>query len=228
MERKLVAINGTIGSGKDTFSQVFIDNGFYRVSFAETLKDAVSAIFGWDREMLEGTTDESRKIREQPDEYWSSKLGRDVTPRWVLQNLGTDVLRRRFHDNIWVFAAENKIRNLPCDRVIITDCRFPNELKMIRENNGTVIEVQRVLPDWYWDAYAYNLETERILAGYPLDDELDRMFGITTDVPPSMKNVHSSEYGWVGINRPDYIVENNSTIDALHSQAYSILSNIIK
>ncbi len=214
MERKLVAINGTIGSGKDTFSQVFIDNGFYRVSFAETLKDAVAAIFGWDREMLEGTTDEARKIREQPDEYWSSKLGRDVTPRWVLQNLGTDVLRRHFHDNIWVFSAENKIRNLPHDRVIITDCRFPNELKMIRENNGTVIEVQRVLPDWYWDAYAYNLAVES--GNIPM---------ITPDL---MHTVHSSEYGWVGINRPDYIVENNSTIDALHSQAYTILSNIIK
>lgn len=216
MERKLVAINGTIGSGKDTFSQVFIDNGFYRISFAETLKDAVSAIFGWDREMLEGTTNEARKIREQPDEYWSSKLGKEVTPRWVLQNLGTDVLRKHFHDNIWVFAAENKIRNLPHDRVIITDCRFPNELKMVRENSGTIIEVQRVLPEWYWDAFKYNLEVER--------NELDK----TTGTPSSMEGVHSSEYGWVGINRPDYIVENNSTIDSLHSQAYTILSNIIK
>ncbi len=214
MERKLVAINGTIGSGKDTFSQVFIDNGFYRVSFAETLKDAVAAIFGWDREMLEGTTDEARKIREQPDEYWSSKLGRDITPRWVLQNLGTDVLRRHFHDNIWVFAAENKIRNLPHERVIITDCRFPNELKMIRDNAGTIIEVQRVLPSWYHIAFKYNLLVESGIEGLVL--------------PSEMEGVHSSEYGWVGINRPDYIVENNSTIDSLHSQAYTILSNIIK
>lgn len=214
MERKLVAINGTIGSGKDTFSQVFIDNGFYRVSFAETLKDAVAAIFGWDREMLEGTTDEARKIREQPDEYWSSKLDRDVTPRWVLQNLGTDVLRRHFHDNIWVFAAENKIRNLPHERVIITDCRFPNELKMIRDNAGTIIEVQRVLPSWYHTAFKYNLLVESGIEGLVL--------------PSEMEGVHSSEYGWVGINRPDYIVENNSTIDSLHSQAYTILSNIIK
>ena len=228
MERKLVAINGTIGSGKDTFSQVFIDNGFYRVSFAETLKDAVSAIFGWDREMLEGTTNEARIIREQPDEYWSSKLGRDVTPRWVLQNLGTDVLRRHFHDNIWVFAAENKIRNLPHERVIITDCRFPNELKMIRDNDGVIIEVQRVLPDWYWDAFAYNLETERKLNHFPLDHEMSKILEISEIRPESMKNIHSSEYGWVGINRPDYIVQNNSTIDSLHSQAYTILSNIIK
>ncbi|AXC38729.1 UNVERIFIED_ORG: hypothetical protein [Escherichia phage CMSTMSU] len=33
--------------------------------------------------------------------------------------------------------------------IIITDCRFPNELKMIRSLNGIVIEVQRTLPHWY-------------------------------------------------------------------------------
>ena len=64
MKRNIVAINGTIGSGKDTFAQAFIDNGYTRLSFAKNLKDTVSAIFGWDREMLEGTTPESRKIRE--------------------------------------------------------------------------------------------------------------------------------------------------------------------
>lgn len=214
MERKIIAINGTIGSGKDTFSQVFIDAGFHRVSFAETLKDAVSAIFGWDREMLEGSTEESRKIREMPDPYWSAKMNRPVTPRWVLQNFGTDVCRRYFHDNIWVFSAENKIRNIDTDKVIITDCRFPNEIKMIRENNGIIVEVQRNLPDWYWDAYKYNILVES---------------GETPMIPPELQHtVHSSEYGWVGINHPDYIVENTSTIEHLHEQANHILSQILK
>lgn len=214
MERKIIAINGTIGSGKDTFSQVFIDAGFHRVSFAETLKDAVSAIFGWDREMLEGSTPESRKIREMPDPYWSAKMDRPVTPRWVLQNFGTDVCRRYFHDNIWVFSAENKIRNIDTDKVIITDCRFPNEIKMIRENNGIIVEVQRNLPDWYWDAYKYNILVES---------------GETPMIPPELQHtVHSSEYGWVGINHPDFVVENTSTIEHLHEQANAILSQILK
>lgn len=214
MERKIIAINGTIGSGKDTFSQVFIDAGFHRVSFAETLKDAVSAIFGWDREMLEGSTEESRKIREMPDPYWSAKMDRPVTPRWVLQNFGTDVCRKYFHDNIWVFSAENKIRNIDTDKVIITDCRFPNEIKMIRENNGIIVEVQRNLPDWYWDAYKYNILVES---------------GETPMIPPELQHtVHSSEYGWVGINHPDFVVENTSTIEHLHEQANAILSQILK
>jgi hypothetical protein len=214
MERKIIAINGTIGSGKDTFSQVFIDAGFHRISFAETLKDAVSAIFGWDREMLEGSTEESRRIREMPDPFWSAKMERPITPRWVLQNFGTDICRRYFHDNIWVFSAENKIRNIDTDKVIITDCRFPNEIKMIRENNGIIVEVQRNLPDWYWDAYKYNILIES---------------GETPMIPPDLQHtVHSSEYGWVGINHPDYIVENTSTIEHLHEQANHILSQILK
>ena len=213
MERKLIAINGTIGSGKDTFSQIFIENDFHRVSFAETLKDAVSVIFGWDREMLEGNTTKSREIREESDEYWSAKLGRPISPRWVLQNIGTDVLRKHFHDNIWVFSLEKRIRDIDHDKIIITDCRFPNEIKMVRENNGTIIEVQRVLPDWYWDAHKYNLLVES---------------GETLLIPPElMHTVHSSEYGWVGINRPDFVVENTSTIEHLHSQAYDILNKIL-
>ncbi|SOK58471.1 hypothetical protein [Yersinia phage fHe-Yen9-04] len=211
MERKIVAINGIIGSGKDSFSQVFVDNGFYRVSFAESLKDAVSSIFGWDREMLEGNTPESRIIRERPDEYWSTVLDREITPRWVLQNFGTDVCRRFFHDNIWVFSLEHRISKLEHSKIIITDCRFPNELKMVRNNNGIIIEVQRNLPDWYYDAFKYNINSE-------YDSSIEK--------PESLTDIHSSEYGWIGINQPDYIVENTSTLNSLHAQAYTILAQI--
>lgn len=217
MERTIVAINGMIGTGKDTFAQIFVNNGFHRVSFAESLKDAVSCIFGWDRDMLEGKTKESRVIREQPDEYWSKVLEREVTPRWVLQNFGTDVCRKFFHDNIWIFSLENKIRNMNYDKIIITDCRFSNELKMVRKNNGIIIEVQRTLPMWYLDASDYNIECEKVSSG-----ELK----IPPNKPNSLIDIHSSEYGWVGINRPDYIVENTSSIEHLHNKAYQILSQI--
>lgn len=220
MERKIVAINGTIGSGKDTFSKTFIDNGYMRISFAESLKDAVAAIFGWDREMLEGSTPEARVIRETVDEYWSSVLGYDVTPRWVLQNLGTDVLRKHFHDNIWIFSLENKIRNFQHDKIIITDCRFPNEVKMVRRNEGTIIEVQRNLPVWYDDAVRYNRMCESI-AGDWVD-----AYDLLEMLPESLYDIHSSEYGWVGINYPDYVVSNNSSIEHLENEAHAIIKAI--
>ena len=206
MERKIVAINGTIGSGKDTFASAFIDSGYHRLSFAETLKDAVSVIFGWDREMLEGNTDTARKERESIDEYWSSKLGRDVTPRWVLQNFGTDVVRKHFHDNIWVFSMENMMRKID-GNVIVTDCRFPNELKMLRENKAHIIEVRRVLPHWYGLAHRYNTGHIKIL-------------------PVELENVHSSEWAWIGLNKPDHIIQNDSTKESLYQQAELILHGI--
>lgn len=208
MERKIIAINGTIGSGKDTFAQTFIDNGFIRMSFATNLKDSVSAIFGWDREMLEGTTPEGRKFREIPDKYWCNKLGRnDVSPRWVLQNYGTDIVRKYFHDDMWVFSLENDMNKVD-GNIIITDCRFPNELKMIRSNNGIVIEVQRVLPHWYGLAAEYNKGNIEML-------------------PVELEDVHKSEWAWIGVNNPDYIVKNDKGIIDLQINATTIINKII-
>lgn len=203
MERIIVAINGTIGSGKDTFSTEFIEAGYHRMSFAETLKDAVAVIFGWDREMLEGNTEESRKLRETRDEYWSYKLGCEVTPRWVLQHFGTDCVRRHFNDNMWVYALENRMRHID-GNIIITDCRFPNELKMLRENKAHLIEVQRNLPSWYNAAKAYNLLVSQ---------------GKDVQKPQELEDVHPSEWAWIGLNHGAYVVQNDSTVEELHKKA---------
>ena len=130
-----------IGSGKDTVSKRLEQkHGFRRDSFAKSLKDAVSAMFNWDREMLEGNGDDSRQWREQPDEFWSKKFGKTVTPRWVLQHFGTEVMRQHMHDAIWIDSCLSRYDGKP---TVISDTRFQNELKTIKENKGQIILVKR-------------------------------------------------------------------------------------
>lgn len=228
MERKIIAINGTIGSGKDTFAKSFMANGFRRMSFAETLKDAVAAIFGWDREMLEGNTEESRKVRESIDEYWSVELGYDVTPRYILQHLGTNVLREHFCNDLWILSLKRKLLQTE-GNLIITDCRFPNEIEMLRKMNATIVEVQRVLPVWYEDAAWYNnfLEEQyEEIAEKNYYNESDIEMTISSYMPNSLHDIHESEYAWVGLNNPDYIVHNTDGIEELQQKALDIITKI--
>jgi len=128
----IIGICGFIGSGKDTIADFLVSHhGYRRESFASTLKDAVASVFGWDRIMLEGTTKASRVWREQEDEWWSERLGIKVTPRLVLQLWGTDVCRKAYHDDIWIASLENKLRKIE-DDIVISDCRFPNEIQAIK------------------------------------------------------------------------------------------------
>jgi hypothetical protein len=206
----IIGICGFIGSGKDTVADYLVNfHEFRRESFASTLKDAVSAVFGWDRMLLEGRTKEAREWREQVDPWWAARLDMPtLTPRWVLQYWGTEVCRKGFHDDIWIASLENKLRNSK-DHVVISDCRFPNEIASIRNAGGQIVWVQRgELPDWYDVAIDANKGSNVAL------NEL------------KMRKIHASETAWVG-TKFDHLIDNNSTIDNLYVQAKLIVSNEI-
>lgn len=135
---------GKAGSGKDTFANFLVQkHKFIKVSFAEALKDALSILFGWDRHLLEGNTKSSREWRERVDEFWSRELKiPDFTPRKAMQTVGTDLFRNHFHPNFWVSILKRKIlfyvRRSGCPGgIVVTDCRFPNEIQMLKETFGT-------------------------------------------------------------------------------------------
>ena len=213
----IIGISGFIGSGKDTAANYLVGwHGFRRDSFAGALKDAVATVFGWDRELLEGLTPESRQWRDQVDTWWSKRLNMPhLTPRWVLQHWGTEVCRGGFHDDIWIAALENRIRNRNGDTVI-TDVRFPNEIKTIRNAGGIVIWIKRgELPEWYNDALRENTTPED--EQWLLEDAHQLM-------PQKWPKIHASEYSWVGtfFNAE---VDNNGTVEHLYEQLNSLLLN---
>jgi hypothetical protein len=203
----IVGIAGFIGSGKDTIADYLITfKGFKRMSYAGPLKDAIAAIFNWDRELLEGTTKYSREWRDTVDIWWAERLNiPHLTPRFVLQQWGTEVGRRAFHDDIWIASVENTLLTAK-DNIVISDCRFPNELKSIKRMGGLTIRVTRGKnPPWYEAAVAYNFGNKESLS--ILQEH----------------KVHASEYSSVGLDY-DYYVDNSGTVDELHNKIDSIIN----
>jgi hypothetical protein len=152
----IISLSGMIGSGKDTVADYLCDNhGFTRMSFAKYVKDVVSIIFGWDREMLEGRTEEARRLRDEVDVWWTDNLdlGVDVTPRWVLQYFGTEVMRNKFHPDIWVLAAEQGLRQNEGKNLVFTDSRFLNELAMLQRRDAILVGIYRKPVKWLEDFY---------------------------------------------------------------------------
>lgn len=207
----IIGICGFIGSGKDTVADYLVTNyNFRRESFAGSLKDAVAAVFNWDREMLEGLTAEARAWREQPDAWWTKRLGTTVTPRLMLQLWGTEVCRRGFHDDIWTASVEAKIMGNDTQHVVISDCRFPNEVESIRNMGGKIVRVVRgANPDWYDTALDANL-------GDPFARTRLAELGI-----------HASETSWVG-TKFDAEIHNNGSLLDLHAATQSLVREVLR
>jgi hypothetical protein len=199
----IIGICGFQSSGKDTIANLLINEyGFKKLSFAGALKDVLSVIFGWSREKLEGVTKEDREWREQIDLWWSKTLNMpQLSPRYALQYFGTELFRNHWHQDIWVKVVENKLMNMikEKEKVIITDCRFENEINLIRVYGGTIINVYRNMPQWF---------TEYKNGKYVEEAQL----------------LHRSETEWIRCYC-DTIVENNGTIEELYTKVKN-LTNI--
>jgi hypothetical protein len=203
----IIGVCGFIGSGKDTIADYLVNlHHFRRESFANSLKDAVAYVFGWDRMMLEGRTKQAREWREQVDSWWSQRLGiPHLTPRWILQNWGTEVCRKNFHDDIWIASLENKLRS-STDDIVISDCRFPNEIAAIKKAGGRVVRVVRgPEPEWYGAAVSLNRGPNGN-SSWALSGRRIEQLGI-----------HASETAWIG-TKFDAVLDNNGTLEDLYQQ----------
>ena len=198
----IIGVIGFIGSGKGTVADILVEKkSFTKLAFADAVKDATAAIFGWPRALLEGDTEESRIFRETKDEWWSEKTGKYITPRNMLQMMGTEAGRDVFHPDLWILSLEKKIAMY--QNVVISDVRFPNEIDFIQKMGGFVVRVKRGDdPEWYEAAKRANLEQNTDLM---------------TDYP-----IHYSEWAWIG-TPTDYQLDNVGTISMLEADIEHML-----
>jgi len=210
----IVGLLGFINSGKGTVASELVNRfDFRQDSFAAGLKDACAVIFDWPRAMLEGDTSESREWREVVDPWWSEKLAMsNFSPRLALQIIGTEALRNNFHQDLWFLTLQNRIRKNPNQNVVISDVRFPNEIKFIQEQKGVLVKINRgPTPVWYETAILAN-------KGNSLAKEA---------MTKTYSSAHFSEWAWVG-SRIDYEINNNTTLEDLSAQVTDLINGISK
>jgi hypothetical protein len=105
---------------------------------------------------------------------------------------------------MWIASLENKLRTSQ-DHIVISDCRFPNEIEALRAQGGKIIWVQRgPTPHWYEIA-------EKANRG---DSKAREWLGLN--------GVHASEYSWAG-TQFDKIIVNNDSIENLYQQIRNLV-----
>ncbi|RWO20632.1 deoxynucleotide monophosphate kinase [Mesorhizobium sp.] len=128
----VVAISGVAGSGKSTAAQHLVDiHGYTRVRFAGPLKDMMTAL-GFTKDDTDG------EAKERPHELLCGK-----TRRHAMQTLGTEWGRKCIGEDFWVGlwrrAADDVIAS--GGRVVVDDCRFPNEAVTVRRIGGDIYRI---------------------------------------------------------------------------------------
>lgn len=163
MKTRIIGISGKAGVGKDTVGKIIqfltldddvfsktnrdciadLEHKAYSASqskwkikkYASTLKKITSIILGCKVNKLEDREFKEKELGKQ----WQV-IDYTLTPRLLLQRLGTDAARY-VHPDIWVNALFSKFKKK--SRWIITDVRFDNEIRAIQERGGIVIRVNR-------------------------------------------------------------------------------------
>jgi len=132
----LIAVVGKKGAGKDTLSEVLLARGYANVKFAGGLKAMLATLLAYQgadeatiERMIEGD------LKEVPTPLLQGK-----TPRHAMQTLGNEWGRELIGKDLWVDAMVKRLDN--CPKAVVTDCRYPNELELLRQRGASAVRVR--------------------------------------------------------------------------------------
>lgn len=98
-------------------------------SVAAKIHSSVNSLFSANdmanSELVNRVNADISQLMIRPENWWEVK-----TPltRAILQIMGTDVMRKRVDDLIWINGLRKRIEGSNDDVTIVTDVRFPNEI----------------------------------------------------------------------------------------------------
>lgn len=152
----IIGMHGRLQAGKDTamhrIAYLVAPYPVVHVSYARKLKESVAALFDISLdEIEEWKTREDARVKLVVGEDFDGD-GRFVTRVWdhverdldfrtFLQRYGTESHRDIFGEDFWLDQA------LPLDKdysdaiYVVTDARFPNELKRIKDLGGVTVRI---------------------------------------------------------------------------------------
>lgn len=142
-----------------------LSHHFQIKKFADKLKDIVCILLNCTRGQLEDREFKEKKlgktwnkwkvITQYETRYFSTEEEAlaaygsyykptlvEITPRYLLQIIGTEAGRDLIHPDIWVNSlfAEYISEKL---NWVVTDVRFPNEVERIKQEKGVVVKLER-------------------------------------------------------------------------------------
>jgi phosphomevalonate kinase len=194
----IIGFSGKKQAGKDTAADLLARRyQMEKISFALPIKEAAREIFQFTDEQLYG--DKKAGV----DSFW------DVTPRWALQTIGTDLFRKQVDRNIWIKSILRRISVSEPTRWVISDVRFPNEVRAIQEAGGFVVRIKRqgVTPRLSW-------WKKRAAQFFP---SLSRLFG---------PEYHPSETLLDDFEGFDFVIENDGTLGDFRKKVDSVVAQL--
>lgn len=130
----IIGLSGYAQSGKDTAAELLCLNyGYTRRAFADPMREALLR--------LNPKIDSITHVQHLVDDYGWDIAKKNPEVRRLLQHMGTEVGRGMFGENFWLVRTIAGLA--PENKVVISDVRFPNEARAIKELGGVVWRILR-------------------------------------------------------------------------------------
>lgn len=127
----LIGLIGYKRSGKDTFADYLVHtHGFQKYAFADPVKQLCKIMFLLEQKQLDDPLS-----KEIVDERWG------LTPRQMMQKVGTDMVRCQWGSDFWVKNMELRVHRDNHPMMIVSDVRFQNEAEWIKANHGILVRI---------------------------------------------------------------------------------------